>query len=265
MRMWILWSILPLTGICQTDWGQLVQPSSILQFKSSQTNPFSSTQSYSSLAFIDSSTIGISIDNRYSIKSLSTLNISSQFKTHNGGWGFHTNCIGNEMFNGAMISTSYGIKISKSFGLGLGTRFRRDQLKGFSPIYIMLPQLGVLYFFSKNMSIGFQIKKLFRASIKSEMLYKEIASINTGIGYQVDENFYFAAEISNQFRQKSALNIYAEWRPNKSIKTYLNYQHATAELLGGLDYRTKKVNIGFGMANHSYLGNSGFLMMYHVL
>lgn len=265
MKMWILCVVLPLTGIGQTNWEQLVQPSSVLQFKMSVADPFSRATSCGNLAFIDSSSIGISIDNKYSLKNFSKLNFGSQLKTNNGGWGFHASCMGNEMFNGASFSSSYGIHLSKTFGFGLGMRFRRDQLKGFSPLYIMIPQLGILYLFSKKMSVGFQIRKFFSMPYKSESLYKEFSSINTGIGYQLDENFYVSAEISNQFRQKATLNIYAEWMPVNTLKTFLMYQHAYTEILGGMHFKIKKMNIGFGASHHNFLGNSGYLLMYHVL
>lgn len=265
MRMWILWMVFPMKAFCQSNWDQVLQPSGVLQYKISNTDPFSSVQSYSSLSFIDSSAIGVSIENKYSIKGLSKLNISAQFNTQNGGWGIHSNFIGNNVLNGGSIATAYGIKISKAFGLGFGARFQRENLRGFSPLYLMIPQLGIIYFFSKKMSVGFQVKKFFRPMNKSQSWYKEVVSINTGIGMQLDERFYIAMEISNQLRNISSINIYAEWMPTKLIKSYLMFQQSSAELLGGMQININKVNIGMGISNHSYLGSSGFLTMYHVL
>jgi hypothetical protein len=59
--------------------------------------------------------------------------------------------------------------------------------------------------------------------------------------------------------------LYAEWTPTKLIKSYLQYQQSSAELLGGMQMRMNGINIGIGLSNHSYLGSSGFLTMYHVL
>ena len=263
--MWILWIALPVKSICQTDWDRVVQPASVLIYKSSNSDPFLSLQSCNNLAFIDSSAIGISVENNYSIKGLSKLYLSGQFNTQNGGWGLHANLIGSEVFSEESVATSYGIKISKLFGVGLGVNFRREQLKGFSPLYIMMPQLGILYFFSKKMSVGFRIKKIFRPSFKNASWYKEIVSVNTGIGIQLDESIYLSVELSNQLRYKSNVDVYAEWTPTKMVKTFLMYQQANSELLGGVQYRVNKMNIGLGISNHNYLGNSAYLMFYYVL
>lgn len=265
MRILILWLLLPFKAFCQSNWEQVLQPSSVLQYKWSNSDPFSSTQSYSSLAFIDSSAIGVSIENKYSVRGLSKLNISCQMNTQNGGWAIHTDYMGNEVFNGGSVVAAYGIKISKTFGLGFGTRFQQEKIKGFLPLYIMMPQLGIIYFFSKKMSVGFQVKKSFRPTYKSQSWYKEIVSINTGLGIQVDERFYISMEISNELRNKSCMNFYAEWMPTRLIKSYLLYQQSSAELLAGIHIRINKMNVGVGISNHSYLGNSGFLTMYHVL
>lgn len=256
--------LFPIKAYCQSNWDQLLQPTGVLQYKQSNSDPFSSVQSYSSLAFIDSTAIGVSFENKYSVKGLSKLNISSQMNTQNGGWAIHTNFIGNEVFNGGSIATAYGLKISKTFGLGFGARFQKEKIKGFSPLYIMMPQLGIIYFFSKKMSVGFQVKKFIRPTIKSQSSYKEIVSIHTGMGIQLDERFYISMEISNQLRNKSNMNFYAEWMPTKMIKSYLMYQQSSAELLGGMNISINKMNVGMGISNHSYLGNSGFLTMYHV-
>ena len=255
----------PMKTFCQSSWEQVLQPSSVLQYKSSNSDPFSSAQSFNSLAFIDSSAVGISIENKYSIKGLAKLNISGQFSTQNGGWAVHTNIIGNNLFNGGSIATAYGIKISKTFGLGIGARFQRESIRGFPPLFMMMPQLGIIYFFSKKMSVGFQIKKFFRPSNKSQSWYREFVSANTGIGLQLDEHFYLAMEISNQFRNKSSMNIYAEWMPTASVSSYIMYQQSSGELIAGMNIKIKRATVGIGMSNHSYLGNAGFIKMYHVL
>ena len=185
--------------------------------------------------------------------------------TQNGGWAIHTNFIGNEVFNGGSIAAAYGMKISKTFGLGFGARFQQEKIKGFSPLYIMMPQLGIIYFFSKKISVGFRVKKFFRPENKFQSSYKEIVSTYTGIGIQLDERFYISMELSNQRRNKSNMNMYAEWMPTRLIKSYLLYQQSSAELLGGINIRINKMNVGVGISNHSYLGNSSFLTMYHVL
>jgi hypothetical protein len=129
----------------------------------------------------------------------------------------------------------------------------------------MMPQLGIIYFFSKKMSVGFQVKKFFRPTNKSQSWYKEVVSINTGIGIQIDENFYIAMEVLNQLRNRSSMNMYAEWMPTVLIKSYLLYQQTSGELIGGMQIKINKLNVGMGISSHSYLGSSGFLTMYHVL
>ncbi|MEY2594953.1 MAG: hypothetical protein RI965_225, partial [Bacteroidota bacterium] len=111
----------------------------------------------------------------------------------------------------------------------------------------------------------FQVKKFFRPTNKSQSWYKEVVSINTGIGIQIDENFYIAMEVLNQLRNRSNMNMYAEWMPTGLIKSYLLYQQTSGELIGGMQIKINKLNVGMGISSHSHLGSSGFLTMYHVL
>ncbi|MFZ9240509.1 MAG: hypothetical protein ACO22R_05165, partial [Chitinophagaceae bacterium] len=77
MRILIWWACMPLFSIAQNDWEQLMQPSSILQHKVFQSNPFIHHTAVGGLAFSDSSSVGISVENKYLITSLSKLNISA--------------------------------------------------------------------------------------------------------------------------------------------------------------------------------------------
>lgn len=261
MRIWIWWAFLPFVGYGQSDWASPVHPAGIVSYKNSVSDPFAASAMHAALAFIDSNRIGLTIQNKYMLRSLSSCNLVGQLITSNGGWGFQFGMMGNEVFSGLQLSAGYGLRLSKSFGLGVGVAAQKNQLKGIVPVYTLFPQVGCIYAVSKNISIGFHIKKLFQSTLKSAMMYKEIISIQSGIGFQMDDHFYIAAEISNGYRQKSVLTMYAEWRSNKSIKTFLMYQNSNASMLGGIQYRIRKTNIGMGVSYHNYLGNSAYLMM----
>lgn len=263
MRMLIWWACLPLFAIAQNDWGQLMQPSNVLQHKTIQSSPFIHHNSFGGLAFTDSSAIGISIENKYLIASLSKLNLSTQFKTDNGGIGMHLNAMANEIFGGISIGTAYGIRLSKSIGIGLGGRVKRDQFRGFAPLFILSPQLGLLYFFSKKGSISINWRKLIKPN--PPPVYKEFGLVSSCLNFQIAEQVQMGLEIENDFRESSNLNLYAEWSPAHQIDCYLYYRTNSAEIQSGFLYRLKRLNIGMGIAKHPYLGSSGFIMLYHVL
>ena len=263
MRIWIWWAFLPFVGYGQTDWTSRVQPTGIASYRTSVSDPFAASDMHAALAFIDSNRIGLSIQNKYTLKGLSTCSLVGQLRTSNGGWGFQFGMMGNEVFNGFQLSAGYGIQLSKSIGLGVGAAAQKNQITGVVPVYTLFPQVGLVYSLSKNINIGFHIKKLFQSTLKSTMMYKEIISIKTGIGCQIDDHFYIAAEISNGYRQKSEITMYAEWMSNKSIKSFLMYQNSNASMLGGIQYRIRKSNVGMGVSYHNYLGNAFYLMMYH--
>jgi hypothetical protein len=151
---------MPLFSIAQNDWEQLMQPSSILQHKVFQSNPFIHHTAVGGLAFSDSSSVGISVENKYLITSLSKLNISAQFKTLHGGLSIHMNTMANEIFSGVSMGMGYGIRLSKTLGIGVDGKVKRDQFRGFVPFFILSPQLGLLYLFAKKGSISVHLTSI---------------------------------------------------------------------------------------------------------
>ena len=264
MRIWILWAWIPLTAFAQNNWEELMQPSNVLQHKIHFSSPFIHHNSFGSISMIDSGSIGISVENKYSLKELSKINLSGQFKMHNGGLGLHFNGMGNDVFNGISFSVNYGLRLSRTFGLGIGIRSRRDQIRLLMPLFIIMPQVGLVYFFSKKASIGINLRKRFRPGMQLLPSYKEFGMISTSFGYQFDDQFYCAIELINDMRQPSYFNIYSEWQPASRFNGYILYQTRSTQMQVGFNYSLKKIQMGMGVAQHTYLGNSFYLTIHNV-
>jgi hypothetical protein len=263
MRMLIMWACMPFCCIAQNDWAQLMQPSNIVQHKTAQSNPFIHHDAFGVLAFAEHGSIGISVENKYLIASLSKLNISAQYKTENGGVGLHLNALANEIFNGFSLGAGYGVKLSKSLGMGIGCGVRRDQFRGFTPLFILSPQLGLLYLFAKKGSISINLKKLIKPL--PTPTYNEFGTFSTAFNFQIAAGIQMGIELENDFRNKSNLNLYAEWSPTQQLENYLYYRTGSAEIQSGLLYIPKRWKMGMGISNHPMLGSSCFMMLYHVL
>lgn len=261
MRMLIWLACMPLFSIAQNDWEQLMQPSSILQHKVFQSNPFIYHTAVGGLAFSDSSSVGISVENKYLITSLSKLNISAQFKTLHGGLSIHMNTMANEIFSGVSMGMGYGIRLSKTLGIGVDGKVKRDQFRGFVPFFILSPQLGLLYLFAKKGSISVHLRKLIKPNVHP--FYKEFGNISSCINYQIAEQVELGVEITNDFRNKSNLNVYTEWSPTNQLQTYLYYRTNSTEIQTGIVYSLKRLGMGMGISNHPFLGSSAFIMLHH--
>lgn len=240
-----------------------MQPSSIVQHKTAQSNPFIHHAAFGGLAFTAHGSVGVSVENKYLIASLSKLNISTQYKTDNGGIGLHLNALANEIFNGVSLGTGYGVRLSKTLGIGIGGGVRRDQFRGFTPLFIFSPQLGLLYLFTKKSNISINLRKLIKPS--ANQTYNEFGSISTAFNVQIASDVQMGIELENNFRSKSNLNLYAEWSPSQQLESYLFYRTGSAELQSGLLFTPKRWKMGIGISNHPMLGSSCFMMLYHVL
>ena len=263
MRYLIWWLWLPLHGFAQKDWTNYLQPSLDNNFYHSTINPFSQVNANAVLAFTDSGAYGIAFENNFAIKEHSKLHLSLKLKTKNGGWGLHGYAWGSELFNVMEIGTAYGIRLNESFGIGTRISVKRDQLRGFSPLYIILPQLGLLYFISKKLSIGVHIRKSINSYISDKSMHSQLNQLSTGMGYQLNEKFYLCAEIIHRPNISPTVITYTAYAPRNDIWTCISYNSMNNEIQVGFYYRMNKINLGIGVSNHSYLGNSSYMMMYH--
>lgn len=264
MWRWILWGCFPIYCHAQNEWPGLVQPSGSLHYQLVVLAPLAFIHTNAGLAFTDSGAIGISAENRYSIRGLSTAHAALKLKTNNGGWGVFGSAFGNEVMNGITGGLGYGIRLSKSFGIGTGIRLNRDQIRGYAPLMSANPQVGFLYFIDQKFCFGFHVHKSITASYIKEQAYKQIDRIITGIGYKIDERVYTSIEIVNEFRLPAWSKIYAEWTASKRIKAFLLYKTISNELQLGFHGQFQRVSLSAGISNHSFLGNSSYIMFYRV-
>lgn len=258
-----MWASMPLCCIAQNNWDLLMQPSNIVQHKTAQSNPFIHHSASGGLAFTEHGSIGVSVENRYLIASLSKLNISTQYKTENGGIGLHLNALANEIFNGASMGAGYGVRLSKTLGIGIGGGVRRDQFRGFTPLFILSPQLGLLYLLTKKGSISINLRKLIKPL--ASPTYNEFGTISTAFNFQITSAVQMGIELENNFRSKSNMNLYTEWSPSQQLESYVYYRTGSAEIQSGLLFIPKRWKMGIGISHHPMLGSSCFLMIYHVL
>lgn len=193
------------------------------------------------------------------------MNLALVMKTKNGGWNIQGSFTGNELINGFQTGLGYGMRLSKSFGLGTGVRIRREQLRGFSPLYLIFPQLGFLYYITKKLNVGVHLHKSTQLHSFNELTNSRFNNLTTGIGYQIDNKIYTSVEIVNDMRASSYSTIYFEYAATDNFKTYILFKKQSNEIQVGSNWQLKKFNFGIGISNHTYLGNSGYLMIYHVL
>ena len=260
----MLWGFFPISCQAQNEWLSLVQPSGNLHYQSNVLDPFAFLHTNAGLAFTDSSALGISAENRYSIKGLSTAHAAMKLKTNNGGWGIYGTAFGNEVMNGTSGGAGFGIRLSRSFGFGTGLRMNREQIRGYSPLVSANPQVGFLYFPDQKFCIGLHVHKSISMSNIKEQPCKQTDRITTGFGYKIDERLYTAIEIINDFRLSAWSKIYAEWTANKKLKAFMLYKTISNELQIGFHGQFERLNLSAGISNQPFLGNSSYIMFYHV-
>jgi len=99
-------------------------------------------------------------------------------------------------------------------------------------LFILSPQLGLLYLLTKKGSISINLRKLIKPL--ASPTYNEFGTISTAFNFQITSAVLMGIELENNFRSKSNMNLYTEWSPSQQLESYLYYRTGSAEIQSGL-------------------------------
>lgn len=198
--------------------------------------------------------LGIALENKYTLKELTSLQLGIGIPTQHGGLGVHTSLQGSTLFANYGIGFNYGQQLNAKTSIGLGFNLSSTRLKENGTTFNARVISGMAYRINEKTTLA--IHYHYDQNLKKQNSYLEDKQegISIGIGHQVSKAIFSQVEI-DKTTNKLHLLLSFYWTPIEKIGLWAGI-NKSGHLYMGVNNRLKKSAWGIGMANHPQLGYS---------
>lgn len=205
------------------------------------------------LALLDKINVGITAENRFSIKALNTYGLAINIPTKNAGFGFSFSQFGTINYSETILGIGYGMKLGSKFALGVQMNyFGLKQGAGYTSKSYFYIEGGFHYQLSPELNI---LGHIFNPGISSNNTFYLAEIYQLGFSYQAHNNALFLMSIKYHSLWQISLHTGIEFK-FKSIRARLGYASKAENFTFGLGYCFKNLSVDISSSIHSYLGNS---------
>lgn len=247
----------PSLTFCQTWANQDVIPLNRTAYSKNKTTQIGQTDIPALQGFQHNIEVGLAIENKYSIKELTTLGLGIGIPVLNGYMGLNTSLQGNTLFSNFSGNLSYGIQINKQTTLGIGSGILFQNIKGYGSEKNIQVSAGIAHLINEKTMFAFHYQltqnigpNTFANKLKTE-------GLTLGIGYHLSKSVFIqleAKKIQQQFRIIPNIN----WSPFEKIGFWCG-TNGSGHLHLGIISALKKSKLMLGFSNHPHLGYSMLL------
>ncbi len=217
---------------------------------------WSALNNQAGLASIDQLSIGLYVENKFLLSSLSYKAVGILIPVAPGTIGFTLTRYGDALFNETSIGVSYGRKLSDQFSIGLQLfHYAVSQGRELGNAGKLSFQGGFIYNVDEKLRMGVQIFN--PTLLKKEANLIVLATIiRVGMDYQLNNNLLGIIEFSGNSESGNGLNAGFEYLSSENLAIRLGYSSQVQEITFGIGLHLKKLSFDFSSSIHSTLGYS---------
>ncbi|MEY3059105.1 MAG: hypothetical protein RL000_457 [Bacteroidota bacterium] len=248
---------LPSLTFCQTWANQDVIPLNRNAYSKTKSTQIGQTDIPASLGFQRNVELGLAIENKYSIKELTTLSLGFGIPLQNGYIGLNTSLQGNTLFSNYSGNLSYGILINKQTTLGIGSGIQFQNIKGYGSEKNIQVSAGIAHLINEKTMFAFHYQLNQNIGPSSFANKPKTEGLTLGIGYHLSKSVFIqleAKKLQQQFRILPNIN----WSPFEKIGFWCG-TNGSGNLHLGIISALKKSKAMLGFSNHPHLGYSMLL------
>lgn len=214
---------------------------------------WSAINNQAGLALLDKINVGLSTENRFLIKELSTYSLAFNIPTNNAGFGFNLSRFGSTFYNETSIGVGYGMKLSRNFSIGIQLDyFSIKQANGYGAKTSYYFEGGFHYKVSSDLKIA---AHFFNPAISSDNIIEVAEIYQLGLSYQLQDQALLLMSIKYHSVWQLSIHTGIEFQI-QSLRARLGYASKPEKLTFGLGYCYKRLSIDISNSIHSSLGNS---------
>ena len=211
------------------------------------------------LGWLNSSSLGVSFDNRYNLSSLNQISFAGAAVSKKYGvFGLGLSRFGSEIFNQSRGSLGW----SKAFGIasiGIQGQWYQVAATDFPTKHQLVINFGGLAKLTSKLHFGASISNLNQAKA-SEFQNERIPTIvRAGLTYIPNDKIRLVSEVQKDLDQKSIVKIGIEYEVLKKVWIRTGFSSQIEQVSGGLGVEWRNFQFQYAIANHPQLGWSNSL------
>ena len=214
---------------------------------------WSAINNQAGLACLDKIHIGLSTENRFLIKELSTYSLAFNIPTNNAGFGFNFTRFGSIHYKETTMGIGYGMKLGSSFYIGIQLNyFGLKQGNGYGSISSFYFEGGFQYKINPKLKM---LAHIFNPAIYTNKTLELAEIYQMGFSYQAHNQVLLLMSYKYHSVWQFSVHTGIEFK-FKSISARLGYGSKPQKFTFGLGYCYKRIQIDISSSIHSMLGNS---------
>lgn len=207
------------------------------------------------LAYIDKTSVGLSYENRFTLKELQTQGFVVAHPLKKGVLSVGGQFYGYQLYRSTRIGLGYSMLLTEKLAAGVQINYQGLRISDYGSQGTLSGEIGLLAKINDEINIGFSIFNANRAKLSSFQDDRYSTYLRLGLSYKLSSKVMLLAEaekeVQSQIRPKGAI----EYEVVKNFKLRLGAAGNPTELTFGIGYAfAKGFQLDAGSAWHQILG-----------
>ena len=208
------------------------------------------------LGFIKITTAGISYQNQFLLKELSTKSFACAFPIKSGTFGISISNFGYSLYSENKIGLGFGKSFGEKIAVGISMDYFRTSISEYGNKNYFAAEIGIQAKPFKNLTLGAHLFNPTRTKFTSYNDERIPTIMRLGLDYKFSEKIFIALETEKDIEKKTTVKAGIEYELIK--KVYLRAGISTHPSLScfGIGINLKQFKLDISSTYHSTLGSS---------
>lgn len=206
------------------------------------------------LAGLQWSTAGVSAQNNFLLKELTTRSIAVAFPLRRISVGLTGSSFGYSAFSTYTAGLAAGMLLAKDLSAGFSAGIKRLAIRDYGSKDILTLRLGMLLRPYRHLQVGFFVSNPHHPLIILLPAEYEPMNWKTGLSYDLSDKLSLAAEGGLEAGKRPSINIGMEYKPVPVLAVRLGTGSVPGASSLGLGIHSRTFHIDIGFNYHSKLG-----------
>jgi hypothetical protein len=206
------------------------------------------------LAFLEKSSAGISLEQRFMLKELRVRTFAAAILCKPGTFGFSYTYFGYPKYHESKAGIAFGLKLAKNLAAGVQMDYFNVFWSGSSNFQKISYEIGIMSFPLRDFAIGLHLLNPIPSNLKNQTEPVLPSITRLGCSYLLRNTILLAIEADKSLTQKPLFNAGFEYMPVKVLSLRLGVSTGTSIYAFGLGFQSKKFRFNTSFSNHQVLG-----------
>jgi hypothetical protein len=254
MKRWIcVLLVLPHAIYSQSWTNQLSIPAHVSAYQKNQSPIIGLRDLPALLGFERKKGIGVLIENKYGISSLSLLSMSISHPLAAGNISLNSSIQGGSLFSHLSGRVNYGVPLNKISTIGISIGIVHFKLKEDAADLVVQTIAGLAHLINEKtlLAIHYQYNRNLATTNLKKISIPD--GLGVGIGHQVSRPVFIQLDI----RKQEQIQVFPaiNWRPHEKIECWFGL-NGTGQFAAGIYGHARAMSTGIALTNHPHLGYS---------